>query len=59
MKKIVLLALLLFTISWASAQTEKSADKKVSETFEQKFNSGDFNGIFDYVFHRDEKYFTS
>jgi murein DD-endopeptidase MepM/ murein hydrolase activator NlpD len=47
MKKIILLALLLFTINWASAQAEKSADKKVSEIFEQKFNSGDFNGIFD------------
>jgi len=47
MKKIILLALLLFTINWASAQTEKSGDKKVSEIFEQKFNSDDFNGIFD------------
>ena len=47
MKKIILLALLLFTVNRASAQAEKSADKKVSEIFEQKFNLGDFNGIFD------------
>lgn len=47
MKKIILLALLLFTVNRASSQAEKSADKKVSEIFEQKFNSGDFNGIFD------------
>ena len=47
MKKIILLALLLFTVNRASAQAEKSADKKVSEIFEQKFNSDHFNGIFD------------
>jgi len=47
MKKIILLALLLFTINRVSAQAEQTADKKVSEIFEQKFNSGDFNGIFD------------
>ncbi|WP_298478538.1 M23 family metallopeptidase [uncultured Maribacter sp.] len=42
-----LFVIYIFTTSLSFAQTEKVTDKKISEDFEQKFNSGNFNGIFD------------
>jgi murein DD-endopeptidase MepM/ murein hydrolase activator NlpD len=47
MKKTLLIIILLFATLLSFAQTEKANDKKVSGEFEQKFNKGDFNGIFD------------
>lgn len=47
MNQTFFLTILIFSSSLSFAQTEKANDKKVSAEFEQKFNSGDFNGIFD------------
>lgn len=47
MKKTLHLVILLCVASLSFAQTEKANDKKVAAAFEQKFNAGDFNGIFD------------
>lgn len=47
MKKTLSIVILLLTTSLIIAQTEKANDKNVSAEFEQKFNSDDFDGIFD------------
>ncbi len=47
MKKAFALIILIFTLNLSFAQTEKANDKEISANFELKFNSNDFNGIFD------------